>query len=1175
MIPNAPIEAKNAQTGAVFQAASSMTGNYALAQLPAGVYQISVTVPGFKQYVRTGITVLVAATLRIDIQLEVGNIQEQVIVDADAPLLKTESGELSHNIATDRMNDLPMLSVQNGIRDAFASITLLPGAGQIGGGSDNGALRINGMQADTNTLLIEGQDATNGMLTYSWAWAQPGVDSAEQTAIMTSNFAAEFGQAGGGIFNMTMRSGTNRLHGSAYEYFRNEVLNAAQPFNHFRPVDKRHDYGFTVGGPVFLPRIYDGRDKTFFFWSFEQNRQALTKSTIVTVPTLAYRQGDFSDPTLWTKQVLGTDVLGRSILNGTIYDPQTTRDVVVNGKTYSVRDPFPDNIIPQDRFDPVAVAVQAQMPPPNISNSGTTNNYQDVYSAQPLYTIYSVKADHQISPKLKISGFWSLNKNDTTFPQDNMPLPITASTNQLIKTHTVRLNLDYTMSPTMLLHLGAGYFDMHYLDTPLSEGITNLEAFGMPGTYGNFPLTIMGIYQSQGGGWSTPNTLGPHGIQDLSERKPTGIANLTWVKGNHAYKFGGEYRGDSYPIFMGSPANGWFSFSQKETALPYLQTANVGQGVIGFPYAGFLMGQVDSGQIGQLSSYHVGKYAFGFFAQDSWKVTRKLTIDYGLRYDFQTYLKTDGSLPGFGYATPNPKYGNIPGAVIFEGYGPDHCNCDFASNYKYNFGPRLGVAYQITPKTVFRGGIGVMYGQTSNLEMWNNRFGSVEYFGPSVTWGTAISQLKDGPPITPVWPNYNPGQAPRTPGANFLTAFDRHSGYPPRQVQWSIGIQRELSKNLSLDVSYVGNRGVWWAADGTLTDPNRVTPAILSAHNFDPTLANMTDNYVLISQFSSLTSDQLTHYELSAPYAGFKGTVSQALRPYPQFGGIFGLWAPLGNTWYDAMQVKLIKRFSHGLDFMANYSFQKEQTIGQDTFTTGPGGGSVSTPVVYNLNDLRSNKSLSGLSIPHNLVIAATYTTPKANLYRPLSVLLKDWQISAFLNYQSGMLIMAPTANNYPNPAQELKLCAPMGVFGNCNYASGNVSFMSRVPGEPLFTQDLNSKFDPFTLFVLNPAAWSAPAPGQFGTGSAYYNDYRHKRQPKENLSLGRIFRIREGISLSMRAELNNVFNRVVSRGRPSSSLVTPQVRKADGTTASGFGYVNAINAGGQRTGQIVMRFSF
>jgi hypothetical protein len=379
---------------------------------------------------------------------------------------------------------------------------------------------------------------------------------------------------------------------------------------------------------------------------------------------------------------------------------------------------------------------------------------------------------------------------------------------------------------------------------------------------------------------------------------------------------------------------------------------------------------------------------------------------------------------------------------------------------------------------------------------------------------------------------------------------------------WSVGIQREISRDMSLEIAYVGNRGVWWNAGGTLTDPNRVTPAILKAHNMD--LASADDQNVLLAQFGTLSSAQLTKYNLTAPYPGFAGTVSQSIRPYPHFGSIYVLWAPLGNTWYDSMQVKLTKRFSHGLDLQANYTFQKELTIGAETQDTA----FEINPAVINLNNLRDNKVISGMSIPHRLVIAGTYITPGfASLPKWASMITKDWRIGGFLTYQSGMPILAPMAFNYPNPASLLNLCAPMSVLGGCNtspYFNAPASFQTRVQGQPVFLKDLNSHYDPATAVVLNTNAWTAPPAGQFGTGSAYYNDYRHRRAPTENLSLERVFRFKEGVTLNLRMELMNVFNR--------TRIPAPFSSMNIGT----FGQTPSYsNAGGQRTGQLVARFSF
>jgi hypothetical protein len=458
--------------------------------------------------------------------------------------------------------------------------------------------------------------------------------------------------------------------------------------------------------------------------------------------------------------------------------------------------------------------------------------------------------------------------------------------------------------------------------------------------------------------------------------------------------------------------------------------------------------------------------------------------------------------------------------------------------------------------------------------MWSLRFGSLDRYGTD-TFGLAAGLLQNGPnvngnPIVPVWPDLDPGSRPITTGDPFMTSVDHNAGRPPRQLMWSIGVQRELTTNLSLEVSYVGNRGVWWMSNGALTDPNRVTPEILAANGLS--LSNAADRDLLLKP---ITHPDVVARGFEKPFSSFPdgGSLSQALRPYPHFSGIFVLWAPLGNTWYDSMQVKLTKRYSYGLDFTAAYSWQKELTVGAETFD--PAFAPVQ-PAVNDLNDLRSNKVISGLSVPHRLVIGLNYTTPQFDLPKSLSWLFKDWKFGAVLTYQSGRPIHVPISNN--GIGSLLSLCAPQSVFGGCNtspYFNAPASHMNRVPGEPLFTQDINGKYDPFNTFVLNPDAWETPPPGEFGKTSAYISDYRYARQPNENLSLGRIFKFREGLSLQLRVELYNAFNRTRIPNPDSTYSWVPQVRNDDGTTASGFGYINAINAGGQRTGQIVARFSF
>ena len=519
VVAAAAIEAKNAATGAVYPAASSTTGNYTIGQLPAGTYELTVTVAGFKKFVRTGLTVEVAGTLRIDATLEVGSATESVTVTEVATLLKTEGGEVSANVATETLDNLPILTLSGSlntqsnpsglgnIRNPLAAVQLLPGA-RI---STDYILRINGMPSSSQSINLEGQDATNGFYKSRTQINQAGVEAIQEVAIQTSNFAAEYGQAGGGYFNYTMKSGTNQFHGSAYDYFVNEALNAGLPFTnagtvnpakagqHIRNAIRQSDYGFTIGGPIRIPKIYNGRDRTFFFFNFEQFRQStVTTNTVAIVPTAAQRGGDFSAALTATgSQVCnGPDPLGQSVCLNQIFDPQTAQ--IVSGSV--VRSPFPGNKIPLTRIDPTAAIIQNLVPLPNTP--GLTNYTAPGYSNFRHTTIPSFKIDHIISGKTKLSGYYSATQ--TNSPQSNgFPQPFSTLQSEHYLAQTIRLNLDETLTPTLLLHFGAGLLHFNYPQNgpTYDQATNNLFPQGTPFPAQNFPY-LGGMYSTLGGGWN-------------------------------------------------------------------------------------------------------------------------------------------------------------------------------------------------------------------------------------------------------------------------------------------------------------------------------------------------------------------------------------------------------------------------------------------------------------------------------------------------------------------------------------------------------------------------------------------------------------------------------------------------------------------------------------------------
>lgn len=1173
VLGEAAIEARNADTGATFRAGSTNTGNYVLPQLPTGNYVLTVTVPGFKTFVRQNIILPVATTVRIDAVLEVGSATESVTVSDTSPLLKTESGELSTNVSTDRMNNLPVMGIgagragSAGIRNPYSVVLLLPGSDF----RPDSSVRINGNPSNTQSLRIEGQDATNNLIN-TQSQTQPSVDAIQEFAIQTSNFAAEYGQVAGGFFNATMKSGTNQFHGSAYEYFVNEALNAGQPFTDngngelLRQRQRRNDFGFTLGGPIMLPKIYNGRDKSFFFFSFEQYRETIiNNNTPVTVPTLPYRTGDFSGAmrAANNRNACGTanpncDPLGRPIFENAVYDPLSTRQE--NGQR--VRDPFVGNVIPIAQQDPVALKIQSMIPEPNRGPGFEfVNNYLTSYTNPRLTYIPSVKLDHQLSALAKISGYWSRTRTST--PNNNaMPFPLNAVPST-ITAHTIRVSFDYTITPTMLLHLGAGL--VHNFLDQVPNRYDPVSGIGLKGTYTDLFPSLQGLSLGNGGGWGGG---GPGTVTQLLNTKPTGTASLSWVRGNHTLKFGGEMVIEGFPTYSETYTNAWITFAQQQSGLP----STNGQTLIaqpGFNYASFLLGGTNNGFIGVPSKSRLGNKAFSFFAQDTWKVTRKLTLDYGLRYDYQTYLREQyGRIAYFSPSAINPSAGNRPGGVAFEGYEPGHCQCNIAKNYPWAFGPRLGLAYQLSPKTVLRMGAGLSYYRTA-MNGYNSLSTGSQNIYQTGTFGDPAYNLRDGLPYNIVWPNLDPGQVP-LPGSLNAPAqqIDQNAGRPARTMQWSIGVQREVSKDLVVEATYVGNRGVWWNST-YLVCPNCIQPSELAKVGLD--INNQRDVTLLTSLISSTTAQQRGFAGL--PYPGFpaSASVAQALRPFPQFGNITNMkWVPTGKTWYDALQIQATKRYSHGLDFTSSFTWSRTFTMGTEADISTIGPAPVAVNDVYNR---ATNKYLSGLDQPFLFVLAANYTTPGTSWNKWVSLAVKDWTVGAVMRYGAGFPIMVPATTNSLNAI----LFRATGAVASTSGTGG--TFMNRVPGQPLFTKDLNCHcFDPQKEFVLNPAAWVNPAPSQFSSSAAYYTDYRQQRRPNESMSIARNFRFSEGkMNLQIRAEFSNVFNRTQVNNPTSGNALAAQTRNATtGVTTAGFGWINtATVASPARSGTLVARFTF
>jgi hypothetical protein len=1160
VVPHAALHAKNLATGAEYDTVATDTGNYSLVSLPAGSYDLTVSAAGFEKYIQHGITVQVVQVLRVDVVMKLGANTESVTVNADAPLLRTEDAELNINLSTDRVDVLP--NITTNLRTPLGFSEIMPGVvGATNSAAGSANIKVNGGPATGYRVLLDGQDITNANEDPSHTLEQqPAVEALQEFTLQTSNYSAEFGQIADGLFNFTTKSGTNGLHGVAFTFVRNEDLNAGQAYtirngdHHLDPASKMKNYGGAIGGPVVIPKVYNGRNKTFFYANLELERNLTGTNDYYTMPTAGMRTGDFSQALV--QKTLGTNVAGGAILENMIFDPATEQ--TVNGQL--TRSPFPNNVIPVSRLNAVALTIQNNwMPVP--TNSNLVNNWNQVYSSLERRHIPSIKIDQNISDKSKLSFYAANYLYYANARADGLPAPITSQRNRKIFADTYELHYDYTPTPTWIVHLGLGFVrgdhDDNYLPAslafnPSSIGLLGSYTTGMPvlntltGTTSSSGIgnaTVGGFYTQYGIGVGAP-------VVNLAD-KPTANLSATNVRGNHTYKVGLQWRLDT-TINKNAIAAPTYSFSGNETALPYLQSTTVGGNTIGLPYASYLLGLVDSATVPPTQDPDYRKTSTSLYLQDTWKATRKLTIDYGIRWDRQTAPEEVFHRSSmFAPSIANPSAGNLLGATIYEGYGAGKCDCQFTTVYPYAIGPRLGIAYQFAPKMVVRAGWGISYGPTPDGAGptpvgvgWNPlTFSSTSFGEPTAILGQGLPYTTADIFSVSMSPGIRPtaGQINNPP-----TYMDRNAGRPSRINQWNIALQRELTANMAVEAAYVGNHGVWLRSD-SYWDLNALTPQRIAQAGLN--INSSADLAVLQSPLNSALAASRGFN--TTPYAGFPMTltVAQSLRPYPQFGSLVEEWAPLGDTWYDALQAKFTKRTSYGLAFTVSYTKSKTMDVEAENYN---GGGVVNDQ--FNRANL---KALSASDLPQVLAISFNYVIPKVTSNHIVRAVVGGWTLSGVEQYQNGALIATPAAQN------------------NLSTDLFRSTLFNRVPGVPLYTQNPNSNVDPNKVFLYNPAAWSDPAPGQWGTAAPYYSDFRARRMPNETGALGRIFPIREKMSLEIRGEFFNVLNRIVVPSASATNPLQTQVVSAAGVPQSGFGFMNATSGTQGRTGQVVARFVF
>jgi len=1090
-VANAGVVVTNQETGVRTTTRTNETGNYVVPQLPVGRYEITIEAPGFRKYVQRDAILNVAQTLTLNVSLEVGQVDQTVEVTAAPALLESSTSDLGTVVSRERVVDLP-LAVSGNMRHPGAFVFLAPG---VTGDTSN--TQINGSQNRSKEILIDNIGSTSpesGGLLFTY----PPVESITEFKLVSSNFNAEYGRTGAGFEVYTTRSGGNDFHGSAWEYLRNDKFDARGFIAPARPINRQNEFGAALGGPVLLPG-YNGRNRTFFHFVYNGFRyRAGASNELVTLPTAEMLRGDFSRVTRNGQPII-------------IYDPATTRSDGAGGFT---RDAFAGNIIPQNRFSDVSRKTLGFVPTP--SSAALLNNFTVVGAQSFDRNVYTTKIDHNLSDRNRINVFLYFNEQTSSAPE-RLPGALSPALNELRPARWIRLNHDFTFSPTTINNFRAGYTREPQRWSRVSSGNNYLNAIGLRGV--NPPGDILPRIQFTDGltNWSDETKNTGEQVNNALQMADT----LTHVRGNHSYKLGMDVRWMQTNGADPFGQQGIFAFNSNETALP---TA-AGRAISGHSFASFLLGNVASGSYNGLFVVPANRYRYlAMFAQDDWKITRKLTLNYGLRYDlYFPRVEAHDNFASFDPALPNPGANGRLGAVRFLGEGPgrDNSRKSFADTYFRNFGPRFGFAYAMTSKTVLRGGYGIFFAPgnaTAGLRSSQNYI-----YG----FNAAPSYTSPDAGVTPAfnWDNGFPTNWPRPPfidptvqnGSN-VNMIGRGDGRPPYFQDFQFSVQQQLASSLIVEASYVGVKGT--RLGNNLMSINEVDPQYLSLGS-------------LLTQ--NITSAAAQAAGIGLPYPSFRGTVAQSLRPYPQYLNVNNNPNPNGNSTYHALQMKVDKRFASGLALLGAYTRAKTISDGDIQAGGGPGG-----QTYYNR---RLEKAISTNDIPHVVAISYSYELPFGpgkrffNQKGAAGKIAGGWQVTGIHQYQTGRPITLNVNNTLPIFNGTLRPDAIPGVE------------RSLTPNNPL------------TDLWINPSAFAIPT-GRLGTSARAHTDLRAPAFLNESFGLIKRTPLFEKVTLTFRAEFFNAFNRTV--------FAAPVGNRSAGN----FGRV-ASQSNAPRQGQLALRIDF
>jgi len=1100
-VVGATVKVVNPANGVEFTSVTTDAGVYRMPSLSPGTYRITVSAPGFKGAIRQNVVLAVAQTLTVDFKLEVGNISEQITVSSEAPLLETGTAEIGSYVTKKEFDAWP-IAVGGGRRQIQQFIfTSLPGTV---GGTWQGS--INGGQNYSHEILIDGisvgrMDLAGG----ANSEFSPSAEAISEFKMQTGTVSAQYSGGQTSVANFATKSGTNSLHGSAYYYGQNDALRA-NAFNSNAAGIKRqpfrqHNYGYSAGGPVLIPKLYDGRNKTFWFHNMERTTQADYNQTgFATLPTPAFKRGDFSSllnagftGNAGSGTNVGTDAEGRPVQFGAIYDPRTARQV---GNTW-VRDIFPGNVIPRNRFSAVPSKILELAPIDDPLFSGMLNNMPAIGTCCPEFRerMLTFKGDHNVNERHRLSGM--VNRNFRTRYNSGAPRwgappgsPTNVYQNQDTPGTMVRLAYDFTLTPTLLGRVNLGYNrfgnnnESVFVDQdwPAKIGLQNV-----PGVH--FPVLNFSGQPFQGGGIGAGGRLGSGNRGGSFNGSTIGQVDMTKVSGKHNFKFGFENRRYFYNT-RNKSGSGDFNFSPNQTALPGFINQT------GHSFASFLLGDYASTSRGIAAANFGHRWrTAGFYFQDDWKVTPKLTLNLGIRWEVVGGLiEVAGRMSAIDFALANPGAGNKPGALAFA---DERGRRGFQDTYWKQISPKFGFAYALTNKMVLRGGYGI-----NNTPAISNGFGfsGTQGYNGTIVVNSANRQIPfaEAPlgNISDRYPDFAgtlPNKIPTLVNGQGIDYYPTSGNRLPYVQNWNLGLQYQLPANTVMEVNYVANKGTRLIAKG-FSQPNNLPFSVTQQYG------------------DLLPRPWNASSPIPAPYAGFVGTNLQALRPYAQFTGINDIFPNIGNSSYQSMQVQVTRHFKNGLAILGAYTWSK---------AIGLTDNAIDAEGVADVFNRNLERSITNYHLPHVAKLSWIYELPigtnrLVKLNGLADKIIGGWQLSGIHNWRSG------------NPLS-------IGT-GGINLPTGNSVRPDLVTGVPIvLNADAGINFRGITggTAYLNRAAFANPpvfAGGQnvvtrLGTVGPFLPNIRDRRLTSFDANISKTFKFDEQRTFELRGTFLNAFN--------------------------------------------------